>query len=431
MTNDVARAERMVARALDLVAEEPHRPVAVHVRLRQLELATKHSTPRDLLGAWEQLAEEARRVGAIEAQYHARWHLGVCHARLGEVGRAVTLEDECHALAEQSLPRELGKSTVNIGEALGQGRYHVPAERLLGTAIDLALERDLERMAHYGAAVLARVHLERGRWDQARHTATRWEDHEQDEAGATRGITLAVLGRLDAHQGVVGAAGRVATAWQDVRGTGDLDFLWPTAVASAEAAWIHGDPTAAADVVLATLDLARMTGHPWAVGELTWWARQAGHDVPLTIEVAGPWAAALVGDWATAAEAWEALGCPLDEAIALTAGDVAARRRALDLFIDLDAFADADRLRQSLREAGVTDLPVRDRTRAKPDAITDRQREVLELVAAGLTNADIAQHLYISEKTVGHHVSAILQRLDVRTRTQAVTVARRRGLLTD
>lgn len=71
------------------------------------------------------------------------------------------------------------------------------------------------------------------------------------------------------------------------------------------------------------------------------------------------------------------------------------------------------------------------RKRAAPDELplTRRQREVLTLVADGLSNAQIAERLFISEKTVGHHVSAVLQRLEVHSRTEAVAVARRQGLL--
>jgi DNA-binding NarL/FixJ family response regulator len=54
--------------------------------------------------------------------------------------------------------------------------------------------------------------------------------------------------------------------------------------------------------------------------------------------------------------------------------------------------------------------------------------EVLELVGEGLRHADIAERLYLSEKTVGHHVSAILRKLDVRTRGEASAEAQRRGI---
>ena len=83
-----------------------------------------------------------------------------------------------------------------------------------------------------------------------------------------------------------------------------------------------------------------------------------------------------------------------------------------------------------LRERGVRGLPrgPRASTRDNPAGLTAREVEVLGLVGEGLRNADIAARLFLSEKTVGHHVSAILRKLDVRSRGEASAEARRRGL---
>jgi DNA-binding NarL/FixJ family response regulator len=64
------------------------------------------------------------------------------------------------------------------------------------------------------------------------------------------------------------------------------------------------------------------------------------------------------------------------------------------------------------------------------DDLTAREREVLTLVAIGLTNKAIAQRLSISDHTVKFHVASILGKLDAESRTEAVHVAARRGLLT-
>ncbi len=70
-------------------------------------------------------------------------------------------------------------------------------------------------------------------------------------------------------------------------------------------------------------------------------------------------------------------------------------------------------------------------TRSHPAGLTRRESEVLKLLAAGLRNAEIAERLFLSHRTVDHHVSAVLRKLEVRTRGQATERAAELGLLHD
>jgi DNA-binding NarL/FixJ family response regulator len=83
--------------------------------------------------------------------------------------------------------------------------------------------------------------------------------------------------------------------------------------------------------------------------------------------------------------------------------------------------AAADLVRRELRRLGVARVPRRPlpRTRANPAGLTDRQVEVLGLLADGLTNAEIANRLVVSVRTVDHHVAAILSKLNVGSRREA------------
>ena len=84
-------------------------------------------------------------------------------------------------------------------------------------------------------------------------------------------------------------------------------------------------------------------------------------------------------------------------------------------------------VRRRLRELGVTRLPrlAQPGTRANPAGLTGRQLEILRLVATGLSNAEIAQRLVVSPRTVDHHVSAVLAKLGVPTRREAAIWAAR------
>jgi DNA-binding NarL/FixJ family response regulator len=147
--------------------------------------------------------------------------------------------------------------------------------------------------------------------------------------------------------------------------------------------------------------------------------------------VAEPYAAELAGEWGRAAELWTELGCPYDAGLALASADEDELLRwSLDELQRLGAQPAAAIVARRLRERGVRGLPrgPRATTRENPAGLTAREVEVLELVATGLRNADIAERLFLSEKTVGHHVSAILRKLGVRTRGEASAEAQTLGI---
>jgi DNA-binding NarL/FixJ family response regulator len=105
-------------------------------------------------------------------------------------------------------------------------------------------------------------------------------------------------------------------------------------------------------------------------------------------------------------------------------------REALSICTDLGASATARLTRQKMRQLGIRAIPAgpRTATRAHPLGLTRREHEVLGLIRSGRTNAGIAARLFISVKTVDHHVSAILAKLDAPTRNAAAAQAAGPGL---
>ena len=127
----------------------------------------------------------------------------------------------------------------------------------------------------------------------------------------------------------------------------------------------------------------------------------------------------------TFAARWSAIGCPYERAIALAHGDHTAQLEALEVLETLGASAVAAKLRRALRDQG---LPVpRGRSRKTRDhaaGLTARQAEVLQLLAKGLSNTEIADRLFLSNSTVANHVGAILMKLDASNRDEAAATAR-------
>jgi DNA-binding NarL/FixJ family response regulator len=84
-----------------------------------------------------------------------------------------------------------------------------------------------------------------------------------------------------------------------------------------------------------------------------------------------------------------------------------------------------------MRSSGIKKIPrgLRVSTRANPAQLTNRELDVLQLLKKGIQNKEIGEALFISPKTVDHHISSILFKLDVNSRAKAVTEAVRLGIL--
>jgi DNA-binding CsgD family transcriptional regulator len=173
-------------------------------------------------------------------------------------------------------------------------------------------------------------------------------------------------------------------------------------------------------------------GDPWLAGALAAWLRRTGSSQPPRGEVAEPYRQQLSGHWEKAAQLWTDLDCPYEAALVrLDAAEEGALREALSTFTGIGASAAARITRQRLRALGARSIPAgpRSATRGDPLGLTRREREVLAEICAGQTNAAIAAKLFISAKTVDHHVSAVLAKLGAPNRNAAAARAAKLGLL--
>jgi DNA-binding CsgD family transcriptional regulator len=221
-------------------------------------------------------------------------------------------------------------------------------------------------------------------------------------------------------------------AWLLAEPTGELPRLGPVAAARAEAAWLAGDRDAVAAATEQALPLAIERGHGLLAGELASWRRRAGLDWSLPASADGPYALELAGQCERAADRWADLSSPYEAALALgQTHEVETLSRSLAALQELEAAPAAAIVARRLRERGARGVRrgPRPATRQNPAGLTARELEVLGLLADGLRNSDIASRLVLSERTVGHHVSAILRKLAVRTRAQASAEAARLGIV--
>jgi DNA-binding CsgD family transcriptional regulator/tetratricopeptide (TPR) repeat protein len=373
----------------------------------------------------------AESLDEKEIFIHALISIGSARFMQGATEGREQLERSLTLAREAGLDVLVARAEMHLVRASRRQRSYALAHGYLGPALRYTSDRGLELRRAYLLAYRAQLELDLGRWQEAVDTAA-LVLRDSRRSRIPRIIALTTVARVRARRGDPDVWPPLDEALS-LAGRGDeLQASEPVAVARAEAAWLEGDRDGVERATGAALSRARLTRSRWVVSEVAAWRRRAGIIDQLTAtETAGPYALEVAGDPSGAAAQWRRLGCPYDAALALSeADDEGGLRRALDELQVLGAQPAAAIVARRLRQRGARGLPrgPRPNTRANPSGLTARELEVLPLIAEGLRNAEIAQRLVVSEKTVNHHVSAILRKLNVHTRGAAAAEATRLGL---
>lgn len=382
------------------------------------------------------LAEE---LGETETLVHALNNVGTARRYAGDERGEEDLSRSLRLAIEADLFDHAGRALANLAYTSMLTMRLDKADRQLADALAFVIDHDLDFRRGYLQATRAALRTRQGDWDTA-ETELCQILQQPNASSITRMLALATLGQLQARRGHPEATATLDEAAAMAERTGKLLRMGPVRAARAEAALLQGDAAGARDEALAAREAVFTRGNRWDRGELAWLLWQAGErDIPTGIaELAEPWALQIAGDAAGAAAAWQALGSPYEAARALAESDDPAQvRRAIETFERLGAEPAIAQGVRRLRALGVHDAPAvrrrrpRASTLANPAGLTHREVEVLGLLAAGLRNAEIADRLYLTPKTVSHHITAILAKLGVQTRIEAARAAAKLGIASE
>ncbi|MGH3509936.1 MAG: AAA family ATPase [Nocardioidaceae bacterium] len=330
---------------------------------------------------------------------------------------------------EADAPPQAGRAYANAYTFyIAQFRY-AEGERYWHDGIEYCDERDISTFSTCLRGHRAIALLDLGRWDEAAALARLVLATEASPVNLlTSQVTLGLVG---ARRGESEGVAHLEDAVRAADSLDEADWVALTRRARAEARWLGGDLEGAAT----DLDRARSMISALESDEdaaVAVWERRLDGEGRTIGPVAEPFASQLAGHHEVAAKRWAELGCGYHAALAwYDAGTDEGLREGLRRFEELGATAPAAMTRRRMRDLGLRSIPsgTRTSTKSHPRGLTVRENEVLALLCEGLTNEEIGARLFISAKTVDHHVSAVLGKLEVPSRRRAADEARRMGLV--
>jgi DNA-binding CsgD family transcriptional regulator len=372
----------------------------------------------------------ATELNEMEILSHALNNVGTAKLTKSDLSGQRELKQSLALALEGGFREQAARAYTNLATRAVGMREFKAARGYLDDGIAFCEKYDLDAWGRYMTVLRARVALDLGHWAEAVADAEAVARHPRT-APISKIPALVVLGLIRARRGEEGAAQLLDEARYLALPTGEMQRLGLVTIARAEAAWLQGDIASMADELAWTAELAAEQPEPWMDGELAFWRWRCNPMMRNVDGCAGPFVDQIAGARHKAAVAWRAFGCDYQCAMALAdSEDEQELREALQICDRLGAAPLAGILRRKLRAGGIRGISrgAQERNRQNPHGLTTRELGVLSQLTEGCRNADIARRLFVSEKTVDHHVSSILGKLGVRSRGEAAAMANRLGL---
>ena len=425
-------AENFARQAIEVLKDQPASLTKAMAFSNMSQLKMLSDEPAECILWGEKAIEMAKELDNEEILSHA----------LNNIGTAKMLIPSSHqkgiAMLQQSLEIALknfyhehaARVYTNLGSGLVRLKKCALARRTLEESIGYCEERGLNSWTAYILSWKARLDLDKGNWAEAWNIADNLLKNENQPA-IIKINALIVLAKVKMRRGEKDALTLLQEAKTISFETMELQRVIPSMVALLEYEWLTGKTIIEKTDIEKTSVLMQQGSVDSEKNEFAFWMKRAGRHFVSHKEIVEAYDISSAAKALKAAAFWEKSGCPYEQALAMFEGKDDDKRKAIAMVQDLGAIAVYEKMKQDMRNLGIKKIPrgIRNSTRSNAAFLTGRELDVLKLMKEELHNREIAAQLYISAKTVEHHISSILFKLDANSRSKAVTEAVRMGIL--
>ena len=320
----------------------------------------------------------------------------------------------------------VGHAYANLSANAVRMKDYVNAKKILEAAIQFLEERDIDLGTKYLLAYETRLALETGNWTNANRIVSNFINNDDLPPIGKIGV-LIVAATIKMRRGDAGALPLLLEAMDKALNTGEPQRIAPVIAAMLEYEWITGQRVIEKPVLDDVINMIEQRGNIYENSAFAFWLLKARKQKLFLKEFYDGYRIENNSMALKASALWKQLGCPYEQALTLFEGSDDNKKEAIGIIQKLGADAIYEKMKFEMRASGIKSIPrgIRKSTKSNPANLTEREVGVLQLLKDGLQNKEIAGKLFISPKTVDHHISSIFFKLDVNSRTKAVQEASR------
>lgn len=380
----------------------------------------------------EKALELAKKYNNVEVEIHALNNIGSALVFRNNPDGIEKLERSLALALQEGLHEHAARVYTNLSEYAVYFRNFELAEKMLAKGIAYNNQHDLFAWRNYLLGRLALLRLDQGRLRDAQTIAAGVLKTERLTL-LMRLPALSVLAQTQMRLGEQSAYKNFVDALTDALATDELQYIIPIRLGLIEFAWLNKQNKNAIEHLEYLNNLGPESMHLWRVGETAIWAQRLSFSLNQNFyeDLPEPHQLEIEGDFFAAATSWESLGLPYAAALTLMqvtdSGHIQkAFIAAQDLLEPIDANGGITKLKSLAADCSISELLHSKRrgpykaARNHPLGLTKREQEILQLISKGATNKEIANTLSRSQRTIEHHVSSILTKLNSNSRMEAM-----------